>query len=53
MQVIEPYIPIPQNNDEDYEFLERVAIMQIDGGLSEKEAWNEALAIYTSGKIRA
>jgi hypothetical protein len=47
----EHYTPIPEEHDNDYEFLERVAIMRFDGGLSEKEAWEEATAIYASKQL--
>ena len=46
----QPYTPTPPENDTDYEFLERVAIMRFDAGMSEQDAWNEALAIYMSNK---
>jgi hypothetical protein len=51
MQQQEHYAPIPEESDDDYEFLERVAIMQYDGGLTEQQAWDEAVAIYSSKKL--
>jgi hypothetical protein len=51
MMIEERYTPIPEENEDDYEFWERVAIMRFDGGLTETQAIVEAIKIFRQLEI--